>query len=201
MRRLLTATRSIGGLALACATTAVAAANYDNGTTAHGLFKLPVKADPMDQEPIVASLPPRCQQLELLNASTFIVWDEFPSAHRECFEAAYSGTDGIANTVFVATGDFRQIGPVVAKGSRPESASASILCSPTWKLFQVLELTESYRDRLDLIMRNTYLVSGMASHCTKLGRLHLKPLIVQRMASNTCHYRSLHSTKMKLEMQ
>ena len=57
------------------------------------------------------------QREELLGAANVIIWDEFPSNHRHCFEAAYRALNGLQGKVIVCMGDFRQIGPVVKGGS------------------------------------------------------------------------------------
>ena len=80
-----------------------------------------------------------------------IIWDEFPNAHKELFEAAYALLHGFHGITFVGCGDFRQIAPVVTGGGRPETAYASITRSAVWSHFQLLHLTQSFRDRGDPI--------------------------------------------------
>ena len=46
-----------------------------------------------------------------------IVWDEFPSNHKEHFQAAYKCLNGFENQVMICIGDFRQNAPVVQNGN------------------------------------------------------------------------------------
>jgi hypothetical protein len=149
LRRLLTAVRASGRIGLVCATTALAASLFDNGTTAHHLFGLPVREDPFDQEELRSKVTRDADRLELLRSASLIVWDEFPNANKELFEAAYNLLDSFQGITFVGSGDFRQIPPVVPSAGRPETAYASVTRSHLWRQFRVLQLTQSFRDRND----------------------------------------------------
>jgi len=67
-----------------CASRALAATNYNNFDTAHGQFKYPVieEDDKKYDEGRYCKLNEYPQRLELLQATQPIVWDEFPSNHR-----------------------------------------------------------------------------------------------------------------------
>jgi ATP-dependent DNA helicase PIF1 len=90
---------------------------------------------------------------ELLQVAALIIWDEAPMTHRRCFEALDTTLRDIlsehnpANAILpfggkpiVFGGDFRQILPVVRKGSRSSIVSASITNSRLWHHVVVLKL-------------------------------------------------------------
>ena len=85
------------------------------------------------------------KRLELLQAADVIVWDEFPSNHRELFEAVCRALNDLAGKVVVTFGDFAQIAPVVPRGSRLQIVQASIISSTKWQKFQIRELTKNMR--------------------------------------------------------
>ena len=76
---------------------------------------------------------------DLVRAAKLIIWDEAPMMHRWCFEAVYRSMRDIMSKndplnefrpfggmTVVLGGDFRQILPVVRKGSRQDIVDASI---------------------------------------------------------------------------
>ena len=104
------ASRSAGILCVGCASTALAATNYENFDTAHGLFKYPVIEDDDDNEnEIECKLSQYPERLELLRRAKVIIWDEFPSNHKNIFETVYSQLNMFNGKVVVCMGDFRQI--------------------------------------------------------------------------------------------
>jgi len=146
-KKILAAARSIGVLCVGCASTALAATNYDNFDTAHGLFKFPVidEEDKDINESGHCKLLEHSQRLELLKQTQLIVWDEFPSNHKEIFEDAYRQLHGFNGKVVICMGDFRQIAPVIKNGDRQDIFNACIKNSYLWPSFQVLKLTKNMR--------------------------------------------------------
>ncbi|XP_025801486.1 ATP-dependent DNA helicase PIF2-like [Panicum hallii] len=95
---------------------------------------------------------------ELIKVSALIIWDEAPMTHRHCFEALDRTLRDIlseekpANAIVpfggkpvVLGGDFRQILPVVRKGSRSAIVNASITSSKLWQHVSVLKLHTNMR--------------------------------------------------------
>ena len=136
-----------GELIRICASTALAARNFENGVTAHSLFGYPVTDDEEDQllDPACCQL--SAQRLQLLKNVRVIFWDEFVSNHRVLFEsvtkvyAAHS-----IRTIFVCSGDFRQILPVVPNGT-PDDVVAAVISSnrELWSKFEVCTLRQNMR--------------------------------------------------------
>ena len=114
-KKILAAARSKGIICVGCASTALAATNYENFDTAHGLFKFPVieEEDKDINENGQCKLIENAQRLELLQLTQVIIWDEFPSNHKEIFEDVYKQLNGFKGKVVICMGDFRQIAPVI----------------------------------------------------------------------------------------
>jgi len=146
-KKIIAAARAKGLLCAGCASTALAATNYENFDTAHGLFKFPVveENDKETNEEIKCRVKEYPERLELLQHIKLIVWDEFPSNHREVFESVYKSLDYFKNKIIICMGDFRQIAPVVPGGNRDDIVNASIKASPHWTRFTKLFLTKNMR--------------------------------------------------------
>jgi hypothetical protein len=148
-RKIMAYARSKGNVALGCASTALAATNYDDFSTAHSLFCFPV----FEEDEIDPSEPPQCnfhsnpERLELLCAAKVIIWDEMLCNHKQLYEAAYRETDCFKGKVLICMGDWRQIMPIVKHGVRQEVVQACIKSSYLWGEFTVLKLTINMRLR------------------------------------------------------
>jgi ABC-type oligopeptide transport system ATPase subunit len=133
--------RSQGKIVLICASTALAAQNYPKeGTTAHYLFKLPIEDEDLkeiDDEPIKCLLAGIPERLQLVQEADVIIWDEFPSNERACFQAVYESNDvrNLKGKVFIALGDFKQILPVGM--DMQDVLDSTIIQSSYWPLFKV----------------------------------------------------------------
>ncbi|RZB65818.1 hypothetical protein D0Y65_041747 [Glycine soja] len=101
-------------------------------------------------------LPGGTQLAKLLNQTSLIIWDETPMAHKFCFEALdHSFRDIIKHNskdnkifggkVMVFGGDFRQILPVIPRGSRSDIVNVTINSSYLWDHCQILRLTKNMR--------------------------------------------------------
>ena len=147
--------RCEGWVALNAASTGVAAGDYDDGTTAHGLFRIPI--DEGHTTKGSCSVSNNTQRADLLRAAVLITWDELPMAHRFDVEAVdemlrdiRSSDDCMGGVVFVGGGDFRQTAPVIRGADAAQVAAASVRRSGLWRRFDTRELTTPIRDRLDL---------------------------------------------------
>ena len=108
--------------------------------------------------------------------AALIIWDEVPMQHKFCFEGVdrslkdvtgkYSKMFGGIPTVF---GDFAQILPVVKKGTRASTVSASFQSSYLWQNMKLLRVTENMRIRKGLKtsnLRSGLLGCPMTQHIT-----------------------------------
>ncbi|XP_057450048.1 uncharacterized protein LOC130741224 isoform X4 [Lotus japonicus] len=146
--------RSEKKIILNVASSGIASLLLHGGRTAHSLFCIPLNADEDSCCGIVQGSP----KAELLKLSSLIIWDEAPMVSRYAFEALDRTLRDImricnpecfnkpfGGKVVVLGGDFRQILPVIPKGSRAEIVMATINSSRLWRFCKVLTLTENMR--------------------------------------------------------
>jgi hypothetical protein len=110
-KKILAASRSKEVLCLGCASTGLAATNYDNFDTAHGLFKFPVTEEGEDEDEdgqYMSKLRENKERMDLLEQTQVIVWDEFPSYNKIIFENVFGIMNGFVGKVVICMGDFRQ---------------------------------------------------------------------------------------------
>jgi PIF1-like helicase/Helicase len=136
------------GIALATASSGIAATLLDGGTTAHSRFKIPIDIN----SDSTCHIPAQSHLAELIRETQLVFWDEAPMQHRHTFEAVNRTFKDIRNdprpfggVVFCFCGDFRQILPVVPRGTRGQIVSACLKRSPLWQHVQHLPLTINMR--------------------------------------------------------
>jgi len=146
--------RSEKKIVLAVASSGVASLLLPRGRTAHSRFKIPFDIT----EAATCSVKRGTMLAELIQVAALIIWDEAPMTHRRCFEALDRTMRDIlsehnpANALLpfggkpvVLGGDFRQILPVVRKGSRSTIVAASITNSKLWQHVVLLKLHTNMR--------------------------------------------------------
>ena len=151
-RALLATVRSRGFIALATATSGVAASLLPGGRTAHSRFKIPINI----QEFTTCTVSKQSALAELLRKALLIIWDEASMARRQAIEALNKLLQDINESalpfgckVVVFGGDFRQVLPVVPKASREETIDASLLSSTLWNSLEKIRLTQNMRAKFD----------------------------------------------------
>ncbi|XP_045797949.1 uncharacterized protein LOC123892172 [Trifolium pratense] len=153
-RTLASALRSKQEIVLTVATSGIASLLLPGGKTAHSKFKIPIPT--LDNS--TCKIDHDSDLAELLRQTKLIIWDEAPMAHRYCFESLdrclqdLMTKNGEENKIFggkvvVFGGDFRQILPVIPRGSRSDIVHASINASYIWDHVKVLTLTKNMRLR------------------------------------------------------
>ena len=146
IKKIVTKLRAEGKIVQICASTTLAATLYENAMTAHSLFKFPVEDDDQkDSEERTCCKLENTERLELLQNTHVIIWDEFVSNNKDLFEAVQRELHMCKNLIFICAGDFRQILPVVKKGSEPECIAACISSSIYWPQFKILRLKINMR--------------------------------------------------------
>jgi len=146
--------RSEGKIALAMASSGIAALLLDGGTTAHSRLKIPIQVTADS----TCSISANSDDATLLRQTSLIVWDEAPMMRRHCFEAVDRTLRDLMRTVdpqlehvpfggkvFVTAGDFRQILPVVSRGTRSAIVNLTLNRSQLWTHFVQLKLTVNMR--------------------------------------------------------
>ncbi|XP_025616692.1 uncharacterized protein [Arachis hypogaea] len=146
--------RSRGDIVLNVASSGIASLLFPNGRTAHSRFKIPLNIT----EDSICNIKPCSPQAMLLLRAKLIIWDEAPMVSRYCYEAldkclgdimrcspTYSKDLPFGGKVVVLGGDFRQILPVISRGSRQDIVHSIVNLSCLWKFCQVLKLTKNMR--------------------------------------------------------
>jgi ATP-dependent DNA helicase PIF1 len=151
-RTLAAALRSKGDIVLTVASSGIASLLLPGGRTAHSKFKIPVPT--LDNS--TCNIEGDSHHAELLKQCKLIIWDEAPMCHKYTFEALERTLGDVMNkprdneTIFggkviVFGGDFRQILPVVPRGSRSDIVHSAINASYIWDYSEVLTLTKNMR--------------------------------------------------------
>ena len=151
-RTLASSLRAENQIVIIVASSGIASLLLPGGRTAHSRFKIPVPIF----EDSTCNIHQGTELAELLNQTSLIIWDEAPMAHKFCFEALdQSLRDIITNKsnsnqifggkVIVFGGDFRQILPVIPRGTRSDIVNAAINSSYLWDSCEILTLTKNMR--------------------------------------------------------
>ncbi|XP_019163618.1 PREDICTED: uncharacterized protein LOC109159959 [Ipomoea nil] len=153
-RALYATLRSKGEIVLNVASSGIASLLQPGGRTAHSRFAIPINIT----EDSTCNITPGSDLAELILKTRFISWDEAPMMHKHCFEALdrtmrdllrfvnpRSAHQTFGGKTVVLSGDFRQILPVVPKGTRQDIVAATINTSYLWDNCKVLRLTKNLR--------------------------------------------------------
>ncbi|KAG2891299.1 hypothetical protein PC114_g17072 [Phytophthora cactorum] len=119
------------------------------GRTAHSTFKIPLKLN----DTSTCSIYKQSHLKGLIQKASLVIWDEAPMTHRHAFETVDrslrdlmdNDDEPVGGKVFVRSGDFRQILPVVVRGTPVQTIDACLKSSTLWPKFQQLHLRENMR--------------------------------------------------------
>jgi hypothetical protein len=144
--------RSQNLIALATASSGVAASLLPGGRTARSRFKIPLEI----VGEISCSVSKQSALGILLKMCKLIIWDEAPMVNRGAIEAVDKMLKDVNDSnllfggkVMVLGGDFRQVLPVVSKGKKEDIIHASLVFSYLWPLLTHLQLVENMRAKFD----------------------------------------------------
>ncbi|CAL4067132.1 unnamed protein product, partial [Meganyctiphanes norvegica] len=134
---LLAKERMNGRIALAVASSGIAATLLEGGRTAHSVFKLPLNL--ANTETPTCNISKGTDMAEVLKRCSLIVWDECTMSHKAALEAVDKTLQDIrgnkkvmGGVTFVMAGDFRQTLPIIERGTRANEVQASIKSSKLW---------------------------------------------------------------------
>lgn len=152
-KALLAALCSQDKIAVATATSGVAASILPGGRTAHSRFNIPLTID----DGVVCSFTKQSGTTKLLQKASLIIWDEASMTKRQAIEALDNSMRDImgrprlpfGGKTVVFGGDFRQVLPVVRKGSRAQIVAASLRSSYLWESMCHLKLVQNMRAQSD----------------------------------------------------
>uniref|UniRef100_A0A0L8I2A8 ATP-dependent DNA helicase n=1 Tax=Octopus bimaculoides TaxID=37653 RepID=A0A0L8I2A8_OCTBM len=119
-------------IALAVASSGIAATLLTGGRTAHSTFKLPLNL--IQNESPLCNITKNTALAKLLTNAKLIVWDE-----------ATINNKIMGGVTLLMAGDFRQTLPVVPRGTRADELRACIKSSYIWQHVKQLTLTTNMR--------------------------------------------------------
>ena len=147
---LMSVLRGRGQKVAAAAYTGIAADLLKGGRTIHSLFKLPVPI----HETSTCNVPPHSAHAQMLKNLDLIILDEASMIPSEALRAINTLLQDIMESqlpfggkMIVLGGDFRQVLPVVRRGSRTAVVAATLKSSPLWRHVRTIQLTQNMRTR------------------------------------------------------
>lgn len=151
---LLSKVRSNGDIALAVASSGIAATLLDGGKTAHSGLNIPL--DILTTGKKNCNITKNSNKGELLRRCKLLVWDEATMAHKILLEAVDTTLKDIrtqptlpmGGLVVVLAGDFRQTLPIVQNGTPADQIHACIKNSWIWEHVQLHRFSINMRARL-----------------------------------------------------
>ena len=145
-KALLAKVRSLGEIAIATATSGIAASIMPGGQTAHSRFKIPIKLG----DNSICNFTKQSGTAVLLRTTSLIIWDEVAMTRRQAVETLDRSLQDImgcikpfGGKVMVFGGDFRQILPVVPRGTRAQITDATLLRSYIWENVHKVNLVQN----------------------------------------------------------
>ncbi|XP_031116689.1 uncharacterized protein LOC116020351 [Ipomoea triloba] len=143
-----------GEIVINVASSGIASLLLPGGRTAHSRFAILININ----EDSTCNIKPDSDLAELISKAKLIIWDEAPMMHKHYFEALdrtmrdllrftnpASERYTFGGKTVVLGGDFRQILPVIPKGSRQDIVSSTINSSYLWESCTILRLTKNLR--------------------------------------------------------
>jgi len=135
--------RNRGKIVLATASSGIATTLLLGGRTAHSRFNLPFDVQPN----FICNIKKQKDLAKLIRVAAAIIWDEAPMTIKYCLEALDRTLKDILDSdapfggkVMIMGGDFRQVFPVIQKGSKTQMIYACIIRSYLWANTKVLHL-------------------------------------------------------------
>lgn len=138
-------------MALALASSGIAATLLDGGRTAHSALKLSLD---MNENPI-CNITKTSGMAKVLQQCEIVVWDECPMAHKrslEAFNRTMKDMRGnqrlFGGALILLAGDFRQTLPVIPRSTAADELNACLKSSTLWRYVRTLTLTTNVRVQL-----------------------------------------------------
>ncbi|KAH9082717.1 hypothetical protein LEN26_004115 [Aphanomyces euteiches] len=142
--------RSKRQIALATASSGIAATLLDGGRTAHSTFKLPLDLHEADK--VVCSIGKQTAKAQLLKTCKVIVWDECTMIHKKGLEMLNAtlqylrdSNDIMGGVTVILAGDFRQTLPIIDRGTTADEIDACMKQSQLWRHVETFKLITNMR--------------------------------------------------------
>ncbi|GBN46964.1 hypothetical protein AVEN_24933-1 [Araneus ventricosus] len=140
-------------IAIAVASSGIAATLLDGGQTAHLALKLPLNL--VHEETPICNFTKNSEHCRMLQHCKLLVWDECTMSHKSSVETLNRTMKDINNNqsimggmVVLMTGDFRQILPVITRGTPADEINACLKESPLWEHAKKFNFTTNMRLQL-----------------------------------------------------
>ncbi|XP_066451124.1 uncharacterized protein [Eleutherodactylus coqui] len=150
---LLAKVRSTKNIAIAGASSGIAATLLQGGKTSHITFKLPLHLNRVEAP--VCSISKQSDLASVLQDCKLIVWDECTMSHKAGIEAVDRTLRDLRNSsklmggvTVLFSGDFRQTLPVMPRGTRADEVNACLKSSFLWPKVEKLSLSTNMRVHL-----------------------------------------------------
>ncbi|BHF83009.1 hypothetical protein SprV_0802615000 [Sparganum proliferum] len=150
LRLILTAIRSKNDIAVALASSGIAATLLPGGRTAHSALKLPLNVHFVETP--MCNISKASGMGKVLQKCKLTVWDECTMAHKKALEALdrtlqdlRGSTRPFGGVLLLLAGDFRQTLPVIPRATPAEEINACLKYSSFWCHVQKLKLTTNMR--------------------------------------------------------
>lgn len=167
------------------ATTGIAATLMEGGVTVHSGFGIPVESTRESQSFFLRDTTSR--QCRNLRETHVFLNDEITMMVKDTLRMIANLLKGIMNSqvpfggkVIVVGGDFRQLLPVVPRGTRPQILAECVISSHLWQNFQVFTLSTNMRAQNDLEFAEWLLQLGTGT----LPPLDLGPAFMENAGQN-----------------
>ena len=152
--------QSVGKIALAVASSGIAAELLEGGRTAHSRFKIPI---PISDESM-CSISLQSAHAKLMKQTSLICWNEVLMSNKQNIECVDRSLRDILKVdkpfggiTIVFGGDPRQILPVVPHGDRPRIVQVCVKCSHLWENVHHINLTQNMRLDTDEVEFSKYI--------------------------------------------
>lgn len=146
---------------MAVASTGIASTLLLGGNTAHSQFEIPLDLS----EHSTCNISKQSKLGKILESVEMIIWDEAPMTHRFAFEAVdhtlrdlRNNQEPMGGITTVLCGDFRQILPIIPKGSRADIVNATLKKSALWKHVKHMKLNRNMRLHQDSQKWNEFIL-------------------------------------------
>ncbi|XP_055542911.1 uncharacterized protein LOC129728491 [Wyeomyia smithii] len=147
---LLDSVRSRSEVAVAVASSGIAATLLGGGRTAHSAFKLPLNLQLTDEP--TCNISKNSVMAKVLQNFKIIIWDECTMANKRALEALdrtmrdlRSNARHFGGALIVLAGDFRQTLPVIPRSTAADAINACLKLAHLWRFVKKLKLTTNMR--------------------------------------------------------
>lgn len=137
-------------IAVAVASSGIAATLLQGGRTAHSTFKLPLDMNRAERP--TCSITRNSARGKMLKECSVIIWDECTMSHKKSLEAVdellrdLTGRNELmGGIVVVLAGDFRQTLPVIVRGNAADMLDACLKRSALWNRVRSIPLRTNMR--------------------------------------------------------